>query len=151
MLRPYLTMASPSLRRDGVTRERLEFLTGAGIAEHHLVSGARPDRAEFPTHQAGAENADAHDLEAGPFLERFGIARALHRGDRLDGVGAANRLHARFRHAEVPHLALRDQFLHRGRLSCSCCLFSYLMPNLVAITTCLRVGASASPTSSSFV
>jgi hypothetical protein len=40
---------------------------------------------------------------------------ALERGDRLDGVRAANRLHARFGKAEVLDLALLNQFLHRAR------------------------------------
>src|SRR5216117_1093633 len=40
---------------------------------------------------------------------------ALDRGDLLDGVGAADRAHAGFGHAEVLHLALRNQFLDRAR------------------------------------
>src|SRR6266853_3678428 len=39
----------------------------------------------------------------------------LHGRDRLDGVGAAERVHAGFGHAEVLHLALRNQFLDRAR------------------------------------
>ncbi len=34
---------------------------------------------------------------------------------RLDGVRAADRLHARFGKAEVLHLACLNQFLHRSR------------------------------------
>src|SRR5438477_319 len=37
------------------------------------------------------------------------------RRDRLDGLGAADRAHAGFGHAEVLHLALRNQFLDRAR------------------------------------
>src|SRR5207302_7932788 len=40
---------------------------------------------------------------------------ALDRTDLLDGVGAADRAHPRFGHAEVLHLALRNQFLDRSR------------------------------------
>ena len=36
-------------------------------------------------------------------------------GDRLDGVRAADRLHAGFRQAEVLHLPRLNQFLHRSR------------------------------------
>ena len=39
---------------------------------------------------------------------------ALQRGDRLDGVRAADRLHARLGEAEVPDLARLDQLLHRA-------------------------------------
>src|SRR6266550_4666646 len=39
----------------------------------------------------------------------------LHRRDRLDGVGAADRARPGFGHAEVLHLALRNQFLDRAR------------------------------------
>ena len=39
---------------------------------------------------------------------------ALQRGDGLNGVRATDRLHARFRKAEVLHLALLDQILHRS-------------------------------------
>ena len=38
---------------------------------------------------------------------------ALEGGDRLDGVGPADRLHARLGEAEVLDLALPDQLLHR--------------------------------------
>src|SRR5713101_1091786 len=40
---------------------------------------------------------------------------ALDRGDLLDGVGAADRAHACFRHPEVFHLSLPDQVLDRSR------------------------------------
>src|SRR5205823_1602934 len=40
---------------------------------------------------------------------------ALDRGDLLDRVRAADRAHACFGHAEVLHLALRNQFLDRSR------------------------------------
>src|SRR5256885_13524489 len=79
MLRPYLTMAYSSPCRDGVARELLELPPTVRIAEHHLMSGARPDRAELPTHQAGPEDADAHDLETRPFLECFRVPRTLDR------------------------------------------------------------------------
>ena len=36
-------------------------------------------------------------------------------GDRLDGVGATDRLHSRFRKAEVLNLAFLDQVFHRPR------------------------------------
>src|SRR5205807_306693 len=36
-------------------------------------------------------------------------------GERLDGVGATDRLHACFGEAEVLHLALPNQFLHGSR------------------------------------
>src|SRR6266550_469971 len=39
----------------------------------------------------------------------------LHGRDRLNGVGAADRAHAGFGHAEVLHLALGNQFLDRAR------------------------------------
>jgi hypothetical protein len=39
----------------------------------------------------------------------------LERRDRLDGMGATDRLHSRFGKAEVLHLALLDQLLHRAR------------------------------------
>ena len=114
---------------------------------------------------------------------------ALQRGDRLDGVRAADRLRAGLGQAEVLDLARLDQVLDRagdvfdrhiridavlveqvddvgpqalerpstarwmcsGRLFEVCCLPSSpnVKPNLVAITTWSRTGASASPTSSS--
>ena len=40
---------------------------------------------------------------------------ALQRGDGLNGVGATDGLHAGFGKAEVLHLALLNQFLHRSR------------------------------------
>ena len=40
---------------------------------------------------------------------------ALERRDWLNGVSAANRLRARFRKAEVLHLAFMNQILHRAR------------------------------------
>ena len=119
---------------------------------------------------------------------------ALERGDRLDGVGATDRLHARFGEAEVLDLASLNQILHRSRhvfdrhVRVDAVLIEQVdgvdlepleralgdlldvlrpavqagpaarrrsgsssNPNLVAITTCPRKGARASPTSSSFV
>jgi hypothetical protein len=40
---------------------------------------------------------------------------ALDRSDRLDGVGATDRLHSCFRKAEVLNLAFLNQVLHRPR------------------------------------
>ena len=40
---------------------------------------------------------------------------ALDGSDRLDGVGATDRLHSCFRKAEVLHLAFPNQVLHRSR------------------------------------
>ena len=122
---------------------------------------------------------------------------ALESSDRLDGVGATNRLDACLGKAEVLDLALLNQFLHRSghvfdrHVRVNPVLieqvdgldlepleraFDGLLdvlrpaiqarrpfiprgsklglrsnPNLVAITTCPRNGARASPTSSSFV
>ena len=115
---------------------------------------------------------------------------------RLDGVGAADGLHACFGKAEVLDLAFLNQVLHRsryvfdGHVRVNAMLIEQVddihlepleralgglldvlrpavqarrtlhpagieiglrsNPNLVAITTCLRKGARASPTSSSF-
>src|ERR1700683_3020122 len=63
--------------------------------------------------------ADAKFLERGDhFHFRFSPPQrvfALQCGDRLDFVGAADRLHARFRESEVLHLALLDQIFYRSR------------------------------------
>src|SRR6266576_5053399 len=44
----------------GFSHELLQLLLAARVAEHHLMAGARPDRAELATHQSGAQDANAH-------------------------------------------------------------------------------------------
>src|SRR6516164_2239610 len=43
-----------------LARQPLELPRAARVAEHHVVPGAREQRAELPSHQAGTQDADAH-------------------------------------------------------------------------------------------
>ena len=74
--------------------------------------------------KAFAQRAERHEADAEifqrrqDFLFRFAPPErifALQRGDRLHGVGAADRLHTRLREAEVFDLAFRDQLFDRAR------------------------------------
>ena len=76
------------------------------------VEKPRPQRTE-------RDEADAELLARGEHAVVLDVARpqrvlALNGGDGLDGVGTADRLRARLRQAEVLHLALLNQFLHRA-------------------------------------
>jgi len=44
----------------GVARQRLELLLASRVAEGHLVSGSREDRAKLAAHQPRTQNADPH-------------------------------------------------------------------------------------------
>src|SRR5205823_1139849 len=77
------------------------------------------DRAgeEALAERAEGDEADPELLERGHDL-RFRLTPpqrvlALERSDRLDGVRATDRLHARLGEPEAPDLALRDQLLDR--------------------------------------
>src|SRR5262249_29161602 len=48
--------------------ERLELPFGPRVAEDHVVPGVREDRAELPTHQPGAQDADAHGHSFSPWF-----------------------------------------------------------------------------------
>ena len=90
-----------------------------GVAEVGAVEGR--GLVDLPGEEALAERAERHEADP-ELLERrqdllLGLAPpervlALQGGDRLDGVGAADRLHARLGEAEVPDLARLDQLLH---------------------------------------
>src|SRR6266508_1049620 len=98
-------------------REAQHEIAEIGAHERRLLV----DRAR---QEAFAEWTEGHEADA-ELLEGwqqlfFGTSPpqgvfALDRSDRLDGVGAADRAHAGFGHAEVLHFALRDQFLDRPR------------------------------------
>ena len=78
----------------------------------------------LPGEEALAQRAEGNEADP-ELLERrqhllFGPpppqrVLALDRGDRLDRVRAADRLHSGLGQAEVPDLALLDQILHRSR------------------------------------
>ena len=78
---------------------------------------------DLPGQEALAERAEGDEADP-ELLERrqdlrLGLAPpervfALERGDRLDGVCAADRLHACLGQPEVPHLARVDQLLDRA-------------------------------------
>ena len=77
-------------------------------------------REEALAQRAERDEADARAPRRPAGRRLLGVARpqrvfALDRRDRLHGVGAADRLRARLREAEVLDLALRDQLLDRSR------------------------------------
>ena len=94
----------------------------AGAAEVGAVEGrvlVDLAREEALAQRAVRDEADAEFLQGRDDL-RLGLPPpqrvfALEGRDRLDGVGATNRLHARLGEAEVLDLALLNQFLHRPR------------------------------------
>ena len=70
--------------------------------------------------RAERDEPDPEFLEHRQCTSASGLSRpqrvfALQCCDRLDRMGAADRLRSRFRKAEVLHLAFLDEFLHRSR------------------------------------
>src|SRR5204862_7288504 len=61
-----------------VPRELSELLLVPRIAEAHLMSGPRPDRADLAATQSRTQNAHAHPLKPRPALELIGVARPVH-------------------------------------------------------------------------
>ena len=81
---------------------------------------------DLPGEEPPAQRAEGHEADAELLEDRQDLRLrlappqrifALQRRDRLDRVGAADGLHARLGEAEVLHLALADQLLHRARHS----------------------------------
>src|SRR5260370_8048662 len=64
-----------------VTRQPLEFVVAARIAEHDFMSSAREDRSELAAHQSRTENADSHaaPLSIDQLLQVFRVPFPLHR------------------------------------------------------------------------
>src|SRR5207249_3769862 len=121
--RPFLLRTSPQDIYGGLIR-----FASLGREARHDVPEVGAHKRRFLVDRAGqealAEGAEWHESDA-ELLEGWqqlffrapppqGVL-ALDRGDLLDGVGAADRAHAGFGHAEVLHLALRNQFLDRAR------------------------------------
>ena len=102
----------PSLRR----KARDDVAKVGTVERRVLVDLARE---EAPAQRAEWNEADAEFLKR---RQHFRFRRsppqrvfALERRDRLDGVGATDRLHSCFRKAEVLHLTFLNQVLHRSR------------------------------------
>ena len=103
------------IRLPGLRREARDDVAEVGAVERRAL-------VDFPREESLAKRAEGHEPDA-ELLEgrqhfRFGLPKpqrvfALERGDRLDGVGAADRLHAGFREPEVLDLAFVNQILHR--------------------------------------
>src|SRR5271165_7305592 len=119
---------------DAVTTPRQEIDQGEVRLARRLRE-ARHDVAEVVLRERGlvvdragqetlSERAEGHEANA-QFFERrkdllFRLAPpqrvlALQRRDRLNGVGAADRLHAGLRKPEMPDLALGDEVAHCSR------------------------------------
>src|SRR5438034_3663703 len=121
--RPFLFRNPPQDIYDGLIR-----FASLGREARHDVPEVGAHKRRLLVDRAGqealAEGTEWHESDA-ELLEGWqqlffrapppqGVL-ALDRGDLLDGVGAADRAHAGFGHAEVLHLALCNQFLDRAR------------------------------------
>ena len=105
------------VRLPGLRREAREDVAEVGAVERRVLVDLA--REEALAQRAVGNEADPEFLER---RQHFRLGRsppqrvfALERGDRLDGVCAADRLHAGFGQAEVLDLAFLDQVLHRSR------------------------------------
>jgi hypothetical protein len=67
----YLGRVGGFARRDcpgvstGIARQPLELPPVTRVAEHHIVSGTREDRAELSAYQPRTQNTDPHALSDG--------------------------------------------------------------------------------------
>ena len=106
--------ASFAFRASGVNRGRV---LRKSVLSNVVVSSIFPVRKPLPE-RAVRDEPHAELFERRQHF-RFRASRpervlALDRRDRQDGMRAANRLRTRFRKAEVLHLALLNQILHRS-------------------------------------
>ena len=109
------TTAWFAFRASGVKRGTM---LRKSVLSNVVVSSILPVRKPLPSGLNGTKPMPSSS-SVGNHL-RFRLAPpqrvlALQRGHRLHGVGAADRLHARFGQPEVPHLAFANQVLDRAR------------------------------------
>ena len=103
------------IRLERLRREPRQRAAEVGAVEGRFLIHLAREKA--PAQRAIGNKADSEFLNGrNHFLLRGSRPQrvfALERGDRLDGVSAADRLHAGFGKTEVLDLALLNQFLHR--------------------------------------
>ena len=105
------------IRLESLRREARQGAAEVGTVELRVFVDLA--REEALAQRAVRDKADSEFLQGRDhfLLGRLAPQRvfALERRDRLDGVGAADGLHARFGKAEVLDLAFLNQILHRSR------------------------------------